>query len=138
MSANDKQIDGDHYQSDVQHWDVIAIYGIGYLEGCATKYITRHRNKNGLKDIEKAVHYVEKMIELAQSNSYHYRPRGIVPMNVIKDFSEANELRYLEEEIVTTLLRWDNRDHLDKALWAINALLDAETELAKQLEAGPF
>lgn len=64
MSANDKQIGGNHYRTgDKQHWDWCVEHDIGYLEGCATKYIARWRDKNGTEDLEKSLHYIEKRIE---------------------------------------------------------------------------
>lgn len=67
MSANDKQIGGTHYRvvPGEQHWDrIYRMFGPGYLIGCATKYIERHKHKGGRQDLEKAVHYIEKLIEL--------------------------------------------------------------------------
>lgn len=63
--ANDTQVGGDHYRKfgDLQHWDVVKHFKLGYLEGCATKYIFRHRDKNGAADIRKAIHYLEKLLE---------------------------------------------------------------------------
>ena len=66
MSANDKQIAGNHYQTEgEQHWDrQYRLYGRGYFVGCATKYIERYHLKNGKQDLEKAIHFIEKLIEL--------------------------------------------------------------------------
>jgi hypothetical protein len=62
MAANDKQVAGDHYRKgEVQHWDWAQ--HIPYLEGCATKYIARHADKNGLQDINKALHFIQKLVE---------------------------------------------------------------------------
>jgi hypothetical protein len=62
VAANDKQVGGEHYQdTPVQHWDW-AQY-LPYLEGCATKYIARHKDKNKLQDIEKALHFIAKILE---------------------------------------------------------------------------
>lgn len=36
---------------------------MGYLEGTAVKYITRWKEKNGIEDIRKAIHFLEKLIE---------------------------------------------------------------------------
>lgn len=61
MSASGNvQVGGEHYQTPVQHWDW-AQY-IGYLEGCATKYIGRHLDKNGLEDIQKAITFIDKIL----------------------------------------------------------------------------
>jgi hypothetical protein len=38
--------------------------GIGYFEGNVIKYVSRWRAKNGIKDLEKAKHYIELLIEL--------------------------------------------------------------------------
>ena len=65
MSANDSQVAGKHYKEKaIQPWDYIALNGIGYLEGCAIKYLTRHKEKNGADDVKKAIHYCQKLLEL--------------------------------------------------------------------------
>lgn len=63
MTANKKQIGGKHYQSAYQHWDWVLDNDLSYLEGCATKYIVRWRDKGGVEDLKKAAHYIEKLIE---------------------------------------------------------------------------
>ena len=63
MSANDKQVSGTHYQKPIQVWDFIHRNNIGYLEGNVIKYISRYQQKNGLEDLEKAQHYLTKIIE---------------------------------------------------------------------------
>ena len=53
MSANDRQVDGTHYQSDgIQPWDYIDSHGMDYLEGSVIKYVTRWRAKGGVNDLE--------------------------------------------------------------------------------------
>lgn len=63
MSANEKQIAGNHYQSSVQVWDYIHRNRIGYLAGNVIKYVSRYKDKNGVEDLLKAKHYIEKLIE---------------------------------------------------------------------------
>lgn len=64
-SALDKQVSGNHYKDcGIQPIEYIHANGLNYFEGNAVKYITRHRKKNGKADIEKAIHYLELMIEL--------------------------------------------------------------------------
>ena len=43
-----KQVEGSHYM---------------YAEGNAIKYICRHSEKGGIKDIDKAIHYLEMIKE---------------------------------------------------------------------------
>lgn len=64
--ANDRQVGGTHYQrGGEQHWDRIwRLYGPGYFVGCITKYVERYKDKNGLEDLRKAQHFLEKLIEL--------------------------------------------------------------------------
>jgi hypothetical protein len=68
MPANDKQVGGTHYQSTIQPWDFVLANGLGFLEGNAVKYITRHKKtKTGKQDLEKAIHYLQKAIEFYYS-----------------------------------------------------------------------
>lgn len=67
-TANARQVGGDHYKTDgegEEHWDRVARLGLNYYEAAATKYIERARKKNGLEDIKKAIHYLQKLEELA-------------------------------------------------------------------------
>lgn len=72
MSANSKQYGGTHYQKQaIQAWDFITANKLGYLEGTAVKYISRWRDKNGLEDIRKAIHFLEKLIEVETNEKVH-------------------------------------------------------------------
>ena len=64
--ANDIQHGGDHYKKygDLQPWDVITAWNLGYLDGTALKYIARWKDKNGIEDLRKAIHFLEKTIEV--------------------------------------------------------------------------
>lgn len=65
MSANDIQVAGGHYkQFQFETWDVIHDWGLGYFDGNAVKYLSRWRHKNGVEDLRKARHYIDKLIEL--------------------------------------------------------------------------
>lgn len=65
MSANNKQVGGQHYSAKaVQPWDYITSNNLGYLEGNVVKYVSRWKEKNGVEDLLKAKHYLEKLIEL--------------------------------------------------------------------------
>jgi hypothetical protein len=64
-TANDKQVGGDHYkQSNIQHWDWSWASGHDPFQYQITKYVDRHFKKNGLQDLLKAKHFLEKYIEL--------------------------------------------------------------------------
>ena len=62
--ANSRQIGGSHYKKfKFETWDVILDWGLGYLDGNAVKYLSRWRHKNGVEDLKKARHYIDKLIE---------------------------------------------------------------------------
>jgi len=63
-NANNKQVAGDHYQSPIQCWDYLIANVIGYLEGTAIKYLSRWKKKGGIDDLKKAIHFIEKLIEV--------------------------------------------------------------------------
>lgn len=69
-TANKIQHGGDHYKKygDFQPWDAVIAWKLGYLEGTALKYIARWRDKNGVEDIRKAIHFLEKLVEVETSN----------------------------------------------------------------------
>lgn len=67
--ANNSQIGGSHYKKNgIQPWDYVIANDLGYLEGSAIKYITRWKDKGGLQDIYKAIHFLEKLIEVNNKN----------------------------------------------------------------------
>ena len=70
-SVNAIQIGGDHYKryGDLQPWDAIVAWGCGYLDGAAIKYIARYKHKGGTTDLKKAIHYLQKLIEVLESSS---------------------------------------------------------------------
>ena len=64
MKPSDKQVGGDHYRKlAIQPSEYIYRNGLNWFEGNAIKYITRHRIKGGRQDIEKAMHYLELLLE---------------------------------------------------------------------------
>ncbi|MHB8413904.1 MAG: DUF3310 domain-containing protein [Acidiferrobacteraceae bacterium] len=69
MSANKRQVAGVHYKNlDPQPWDVVHKWNLGFFEGNVIKYIARWRNKGGLEDLEKAKHYLDKLLEIEGAN----------------------------------------------------------------------
>lgn len=73
---NERQVGGLHYKDTVyEHWDFVCDTDQHYLIGCTTKYISRHKDKNGKQDLEKAIHYLEKAthrgVKVDQHNLEH-------------------------------------------------------------------
>jgi hypothetical protein len=66
--ANAKQVSGNHYkEKEIQPWDYIYANNIGYFEGNCVKYVSRWKDKGGIADLQKAIHYLEKLIELEKN-----------------------------------------------------------------------
>ena len=64
MSVWDKQIGGKHYQNFViQPSKFVVENRLLFPEGCAIKYIIRHRLKGKRQDLEKAKHFIDMIIE---------------------------------------------------------------------------
>ena len=60
----ERQVDGSHYKGmKIQPAQFINENDLGFAEGCAIKYICRHRKKGKEKDIDKAIHYLEMIKE---------------------------------------------------------------------------
>lgn len=70
---NDRQVGKEDYADGgyghggkIQHWDFAATNNFDYFQGQITKYVTRWRGKGGLKDLQKAQHFLEKYVDLVK------------------------------------------------------------------------
>ena len=65
MSALNTQEGGSHYKDMlIQPVEFIVKNDIAFLEANVIKYVCRHRSKNGIQDLNKAIHYLELAKEL--------------------------------------------------------------------------
>ena len=73
--ASDTQVGGSHYKSKtVQPWTAMESWMTpeefeGFLRGNVIKYIARYKDKDGLKDVLKARHYLEKLLECLETRN---------------------------------------------------------------------
>lgn len=71
-NPSDRQIGGDHYRKfKIQPIEYVLANGMGYLPGCALKYITRYKDKGGAQDIHKAIHYLQLILEFEYGEKKH-------------------------------------------------------------------
>ena len=64
MSAFDKQVGGNHYkQMMIQPLEYALANNLGICEHAVVKYISRWREKGGVDDLRKAIHYCEILID---------------------------------------------------------------------------
>lgn len=130
MAANDRQVGGTHYRrGSIGHWDVCAGFGIGYLEGCSSKYLIRWRDKNGLEDLHKSDHFLEKLIEMVEVGAIQKNYARIVP-RILNKFYEEAKIPYPESLVVDTLFRWKNTGDLKNAQRVLR-------DFIAEQEAGP-
>lgn len=62
--ARDTQEGGNHYKDKaMQPWDIIDAWELDFYAGNVVKYILRYRFKDGVNDLKKARHYIDKLIE---------------------------------------------------------------------------
>ena len=124
MSVNEKQVGGDHYRSRCQHWDYAELNGLRYTEGCATKYATRNRKKHEdpRMDLEKAIHYVEKVQDLYRNGVL--LPRSAPVVITPEEFATANWLTEDEAEVVRILTFWESDPELTAALNLLRKMLE--------------
>lgn len=77
LKANHRQVGGDHYKGlGIEPWDVEQAWMTheqfqGFLLGSAISYLARFNiegqdGKGGIKDVKKAHHYLEKLIEVTE------------------------------------------------------------------------
>ena len=70
MSSKHFQVGGNHYKDKaIQPWEVMEDWMtkdefLAYLRGNVIKYIARYNDKNGIQDLQKARHYLDKMIDV--------------------------------------------------------------------------
>jgi hypothetical protein len=125
---NSTQVGGDHYRgSDYQHWDHIEAFGHGYLEGCATKYIMRWRQKGGVQDLQKACHYIDKMISLYERSGRV--SRGHSPDHAVAYLCQSYSTPDAEKIVILLILQWGSRvEMLAKALRLTSEIAAQEIE----------
>ena len=117
MSANDRQVGGGHYKGEYQHWDYVIEADIPYMLACPLKYIKRWRSKNGLEDLKKAQHFLEKSIE----SDVHHIMCYESDLWLLEKYLEMVD-GALEKEISKLIVMGD----LSGALEALTEMIDQE------------
>jgi len=111
--ANDRQVGGDHYKAenpDFQHWDLMAVNNVGYFPGQVTKYVDRWRKKGGKQDLEKASHYLQKLLELTCAEILPIPdPRQAFRLD---EYRETHEMDVYEYRVFKCMLTYTSIDDL--------------------------
>ena len=140
MGANERQVGGTHYRAApgvMQHWDLVVATGMGYFEGQVTRYVGRWRKKNGVEDLRKAVHYIDKLAEVYGIVS-RWRSTGVPPVHVqraeLEAYVSAHKLSTLEEGVFDFMISWKTKRDLTIARGLVADLIAlAENEAPKSV-----
>jgi hypothetical protein len=113
--ANDRQVGGSHYRKgELQHWDVVDKFGVPYLEGVGSKYPLRWREKGGVEDLEKTLHYIDKILESPEDHPRWRRSRQLTAnlLRASNDLCDAHSVGSVERRVVLSLLQGVSCDRL--------------------------
>lgn len=118
MVANEEQVGGAHYKGKpIEHWDFVLMHNIPYLEAQVIKYMMRWRKKNGVEDLRKARHFIDKLIEteLEQRTEVPGDPMPVKQAKVVlenKSLHTAGELEQARAALgsVDAMNRYMNPD----------------------------
>lgn len=93
----EKQIGGNHYKLfPLQPMVFFERHNIPFTVGNAMKYILRHKYKNGVEDLKKALHCVEFLIERSENNY-----KTTLTLNDVYNF--VNKNREVIDEFTSSL-----------------------------------
>jgi hypothetical protein len=83
-TPNDKQVGGNHYKDNtIQVWDAIHDWGLDYFSGNVIKYVARHKKKNGVEDLKKGRHYLDKLIAISEKQG---KQNGVEDLKKARDY----------------------------------------------------
>ena len=138
MNPNEMQVGGQHYRenyAEYQHWDYVAEFNLNYFAAQITKYITRWRKKDGARDVEKAIHYLDKLTWLYENNKFEMpAPRDFHSEQslVLAGYARTNNLSTLETEIFMFMTYYDCPGDLSYTRHLLETVL-AEASKAKKI-----
>lgn len=120
--ANERQVAGTHYSAKVQHWDWVVQTHLPYLPAQVSKYLTRWRKKNGLQDLEKALHFLEKFIE-------EEKARRSLHADLTDEFLQSNGVGSKESAVIWAVVRYQcgNMSNLETACDTLKSLIGEAT-----------
>jgi hypothetical protein len=134
QTANSYQIGGEHYRAVVQHWDLVAYNNMDYFAAQITKYATRWRKKNGVQDLEKALHYHAKLKELLAARIMRYPVSR--PAKMLSEFAEANNLLGVEYTLFQFACTYTNEQDIEDMYLILDELMHmAKAEARKTVRS---
>lgn len=124
MNANDRQVGGGHYKGGSwQHWDWVVANRMLYLPAQVTKYVVRWQEKGGVQDLEKAAHYLDKLIEVHHGVG---QPWAAVPLaQFIVELRSQYNLGLIESGICVVMACYQTPEELRQTKDVLKDLIEA-------------
>ena len=127
-SALDEQVGGDHYKKlGIQPVELIKVINANFFQGNVIKYVTRYKDKNGIKDLEKARHYLELMRELKPQTDTKLSQEYL--LEAVTNYSTGNNLGDFERDIILSITYKDGEnnipeENIDIAILLVSSLIN--------------
>jgi hypothetical protein len=100
LTASKSQVGGGHYRAlAIQPSEFIHRNGLGWCEGNAIKYVCRHKAKNGRQDIEKAIHYLQLLLEWEYPDAPPNRPNPHGPAHAAVPAAAADQCGLYRDQL---------------------------------------
>lgn len=114
-SALDVQIGGSHYKDmDMQPIEVIIPLNLSFVQGNILKYVSRYKNKNGIEDLKKCIHYAKLAKEFEAKGEAivkvkNKKVRSTVATETIDEYCVRNKIHGYAQYVINYLIvnNWD-------------------------------
>lgn len=137
MSANERQVGGQHYKTKYQHWDFAAELELCYFEGQITKYVYRHDKKKGREDLEKALHFAQKLCEVRSAGPAMAADRGKFAIeSALEKLFAHSELDNMEQRAIRAAVSWLGMQELRSLVKLLAELLELRYPAAADPSSG--
>jgi len=109
MSAFNSQVGGDHYKNlGMQPLMFATVNSYDPAAFAILKYMSRWRNKNGVQDLRKALHFVQLRVELLERIRLAENP--VHDHISMRRYIKANSITGEDASILLALHEWVNTD----------------------------
>lgn len=118
VAVLDKQYGGSHYKIlAIQPVELINKISANFFQGNVIKYITSHRAKNGVKDLQKAKHYIEMINEFNPGKVYVNEE---YVREALESYMSVNDLTVDEKDVLRMILLGGD---IDEALKLMDVII---------------
>lgn len=107
MNVLDTQVGGSHYKSmRFQPIELISLLGLDFFQGNVVKYVSRHHEKGGREDLDKARHYCQLAMRYGYGRVRQptkvqtARIAVFVSMNSLPDYTAKRFSRLISEGLM--------------------------------------